>query len=492
MRLSPFSSLDTLADKPLGLSLPARAALVLLAAWLPFLPGLGNPWLWDDALLLGQRLAPEHTAGFADIWRQPYWGQVGPPDTYRPLSLSLIYLERLAFGASVLPYHLVSLLLHGGVSLLVMALAGRFAGARVGWLCALLFAVHPIHAEAVAMVYGQLELCAALWVLATLWLYLRARQDGLRPVPFALAVLLAFAAACSKESALMLPALLLLVRAAWMSGDGNLASRARRFVRGLGWDALFLLPVLAYLLLRYDALGGLAPNPEATVTLGYSLGQRVKTVIVSVGHALRLATLPTGQTLYYGHLRDAVFGWPVDELAWIMCAVAALSWLAGRLGRWPTLFGAGWFGLALLPVANLIPTGVLVAERTLYLPSLGVCFLLAALLGPFAAARRLAPAALLLAYAAMVAGVVGHWRDAETAWRTTVAAHPRSPMGQLLLGEAMVRRWQQSGAMPGEDELNAASAAFAEAYRLNPELKQALAGQAIVRQLRQRPAAPPP
>lgn len=461
-----------------------RAALVVLAAWLPFVTSLGNPWLWDDVLLLAQRLTPEQLTSLADVWRQPYWGHVGPADTYRPLSLSLIYLEQQAFGTSVPPYRLVSLLLHGAVSLLVLALIGRLAGARIGWLCAVLFAVHPIHAEAVAMVYGQLELCSALFTLAAIWFYVQARGDGIRPLPFALALVLAFCAACSKESGLMLPALLLLVRAVWLVGDGDLSSRVRRFRQGLGWDALFLLPVLTYLLLRHQALNTLAPNAEATVTMGYTFGERIKTLVVSVGHALRLTTVPSGQTLYYGHLRDAVFGWPVDELVWILCAAAVLVWLGGRLGRGPVLFGAAWFGLLLLPVANIIPTGVLVAERTLYLPSLGLCFLLAALAVRYGDGwRRVAPAALALVYAVLAAVAVSQWRDNETLWRSTVAAHPRSPMGQMLLGGAMITRWQESATVPDAEELRTAADAFAAAYALNPELKQALVGSAFVAEI---------
>ena len=36
-------------------------------------------------------------------------------------------------------------------------------------------------------------------------------------------------------------------------------------------------------------------------------------------------------------------------------------------------FGLGWIAIAFSPVANLLfPTGILVAERTLYLPSVGL------------------------------------------------------------------------------------------------------------------------
>ena len=517
--VSPDAPAVTVNPTPQVAALWLRAAVVVLAACLPYLACLGNPWIWDDSILLAQRLAPENTSGWVDIWRQPYWGKIGLPDTYRPLSLSLIYLERLAFGGSEAPreqiddgvvgtvptvseletrgkplvaaYHVVSLLLHATVSLLVMAVIGRLAGARVGWLCALLFAVHPIHAEAVAMVYGQLELCAALFTLSTIWFYTQARQDKLKPVPFALAILMAFAAACSKESALMLPALLLLVRAVWMSGDGDLASRAGRFKRGLGWDVLFLLPVLAYLLLRHDAMGSLAPNPEATISQHYSLGQRVKAVVVSVGHALRLCSVPSGQTLYYGHLRDSVFGWPVNELIWIVFAMGVLVWLVGRLGGWSALFGALWFALTLLPVANLVPTGVLVAERTLYTPSLGICFLIAAVFSQFTDFRRFALLGLLVASAVMASATVSTWHDEETLWRTTVAAHPRSPMGQMWLGGSMIKRWRKTGIVPGPEELRKAAEAFAIAHELNPELKQAQVGSAYVAHIQRTGQLPP-
>jgi len=469
----------------------ARGLLVVVAAVVPFARGLTNAFVWDDRGVIVRRLGPAGCSGLGDVWRQPYWGQgFGPRDTYRPLSLSLLYLERQAFGEDPAPYRVISLVLHAAVSLLVLAVLGRLAGARVGLASALLFAAHPVHVEAVAMGYGQLELVAALFVLAAVGLYARARCDGVRPWPFALAVACAAAAACSKESALLLPALLMLVRAAWLVGDGDSTARARQFARGLGWDLLFLLAAVPYLVLRYRALGGLAPDPEATVTLGYTPALRVKAVVISVGHAVRLCLLPTGQGLYYGHLRDALFGRPYAELVWVAAGALVVVWLVGELGRRVTLFGAGWFLLTLFPVMNVIPTGVLVAERTLYLPSLGVCFLAAAWLDrlPRGPARG-ALAGLVLAGAAAGAAVVGNWRDEETLWRTTVAAHPRSPLAQLALGQVLVDRWQRSGAAPPSPaELDEAAAAFEAAYRLNSGLTEALVGEGVVAARRGDPA----
>ena len=251
-----------------------RIGVVVIAALVPYARGLSNPWVWDDRVVLGKRLAPEHCSGLGAVWRQPYWGNVGLPDTYRPLSLSMIYLEERAFGNAVIPYHIVSRMLHLAVCLLIMRVFGRLAGKTVGWSCALLFAVHPVHAEAVAMVYGQLEMISAIFMLMAIGFYVDSLKHSFRPVLFAMAVVSGACAACSKESGLMLPALLILVRATWMVGDGDLRARTRIFFQGIGKDSLFIVAAVPYLFLRYQALGGLTPAPEATVTLGYTFGMR--------------------------------------------------------------------------------------------------------------------------------------------------------------------------------------------------------------------------
>src|SRR5207253_2073306 len=114
-----------------------------------------------------------------------------------------------------------------------------------------LFAAHPIHAEAVAMVYGQLELLAALFSQLTIGLYVMAwnRRESPRPALFAEALGFSFLAICSKESAIMLPALLLLVRGLFLTKAEAPGAARGRFFRGLVWDALFCLPILGYLAL---------------------------------------------------------------------------------------------------------------------------------------------------------------------------------------------------------------------------------------------------
>jgi hypothetical protein len=233
------------------------------------------------------------------------------------------------------------------------------------------------------------------------------------------------------------------------------------------WRVLWLLPSAAgYVALRWTALGGLFPPPEQTLTYGFSLEMRIKTVVIGFGEYLRLSVLPSGQTLYYGHLRDSLLGLPWGELAWIVAGVVVLPSLARLLGWRLALTGAGWFLLGLLPVLNIVAGGVLVAERCLYLPLFGVALLAARLLP----ARRWVWALVLFLCAAAGTWAVTRWRTEESLWRSTLAAHPRSPMAHVWLGRIVLAR----------GELGEAEGLFAEAGELNPDLAEAYDGQARV------------
>ncbi len=477
----------------------AGVLIILLAATLAFVRCLPNDIFWDDEILLNQRLSPENCRNIGDVWAQPYWGLTsGPADTYRPLSLSVIYLEHLAFGQAHAPYRAISILIHAINSLLVFYLVSKLAGRAIGWPAALLFAVHPVHVEAVAMIYGQLELISFMFIMLALITYQQALAAPSKARPMALALLFGFLAYCSKESALMLPALMVLLRLCYHPVAESSAHEpvGKRFISGLGWEICFGLIAIPYLVLRFQALGGLAPDAANTVSSGYSTVGRIHAVIVAVAHGLRLCTVPMGQSLYYGHLRDSVFGRPTNEILWLVIAATCLWMLVSEIGRRALIFGIGWYLLALAPVANIIPSGVLVAERTLYLPSFGICFLGGALVQRFISAEIVKPAAVrlifasvLILYASASTVVAGRLRTAETHWRSTVQSHPRSPLAHEQLGQVILKRLLASNAPPSAPELDEANAHFQKAFELNSTLAESLMGQAIVARLKGDKAA---
>src|SRR5690242_14728323 len=133
---------------------------------------------------------------------------------YRPVGLLLTWhVQRLLWGLDPLPYHLVGLALHAVVvALLVGWLAALTGRPRLAGAAGALFAVLPLHLEAVAWVSAQWDLWAAAFGLTSLWAFTHWWQRGDRWA-YALAWLAFAIGLLSKES--LITFLPLFVVVAW-------------------------------------------------------------------------------------------------------------------------------------------------------------------------------------------------------------------------------------------------------------------------------------
>ncbi|MFN7935930.1 MAG: hypothetical protein U0R19_21550 [Bryobacteraceae bacterium] len=422
-----------------------QALGIALAAGLALAPSFTTGFLADDLYVVPKRLAMPAVS----FWTEDYWAGYTLSGLYRPLGLSWLWLQKLAFGDSPAGYHLVSLGLHAGASWLLFLVLEPLWGAGA-LAAALLFAVHPVHAEAVIPVYGQLDLLAALLVLAAVL----ACRAGRHP----LGLLALGAAMLVKESAFAGVGLLwLIARPPWLV----LARYALLAVTAAG--------------VRFAVLGSLLLPPDATVIGQHaSLTLWAKSVIISLAHSIRLCIWPTGQTVYYGHLRDSLMGMPVAESTWLATAAlfAASLWIV--LPRRDLLLALGWFGITVFPVSNLAPIGVLVAERSLYLTAAAVTML---------AAKARPPLLVLAGLVAIGASwhVTYQWRTEQALWEYTAAAHPRSPKAHAMVGWSMVRQAESENGGHRDRTLLQAEAAFDRALALNPRSTDGLIGRAVVR-----------
>src|ERR1035437_3548459 len=102
---------------------------------------------------------------------------------HRPLTM-LTYATHGEIGAGfALPFHAVNILLHAGVAVLVLVLASwLFESTRIPLIAAALFAIHPIHTEAVTSVVGRAELLCALFGLMAMLSAARADAGASRMV----------------------------------------------------------------------------------------------------------------------------------------------------------------------------------------------------------------------------------------------------------------------------------------------------------------------
>jgi len=105
-------------------------------------------------------------------------------NVFRPVTFATFALNWAVGGAHTVGYHLLNVVLHTAVTLLLYLvlrklLEARPQGATVAWAAVLLFAVHPIHTEAVASIVGRSEMLAAGFLLAA-WLLHHARSAHAR------------------------------------------------------------------------------------------------------------------------------------------------------------------------------------------------------------------------------------------------------------------------------------------------------------------------
>ncbi len=394
------------------------------------LGALWNRFAMDDRVVIVLNPLVQSGSGIWRAFAEPYWRAELGAKLYRPLTVATFAADRLLDGAPV--FHAVNLLWHAGVSVGVAALARRWNGRSAGLVAGTVFAVHPVHVEAVASLVGRAELMAALFALLAVYAALERRSIGWSTAALALGLL-------SKETAAVTPGLIVW---GWLLGFSRPPRR-----RLVGFTASWLAIGAAYVACRWAVLhpygagigagGGLAP-----VFRGESPFAMRLTAVAALADVGRLLVFPLELRADYSPAERTIVRSPVDVRFALGLLVFALSVgvvvLAWRRGRRTEAYGLGWIALAFVPVANLLfPVGILVAERTLYLPSVGLA-LAAGGWSRGRSPRRLAPAlaAIVVAGAVRTALRVPVWRDDDS---LTASMLDDSPRSYVALSRAALR-----------------------------------------------------
>ena len=144
--------------------------------------GIPNGFAYDDVIIIAN---DSRLHQLDEVWRafgRSYWPQEFGGSLYRPLASIGFAIQWSIGGGSPLPFHLFSVALYAAVSVAVYQFARQLFDQRSAVLGAAIFAVHPVHVEAVANTVGQAELGSALLVVLGLLLYVKwARSGGVTP-----------------------------------------------------------------------------------------------------------------------------------------------------------------------------------------------------------------------------------------------------------------------------------------------------------------------
>ncbi len=360
-------------NPPSRLQVLGTCVLLLAAVALTYGNSLEAPFNYDDEATIRHDIGLEGER-FYD-WH---------PLRYRHLFYLTLAWNHALGGLDPFGYHVFNVLLHACSSLALLMIAFLTLDRGLGWgrrtafsiaaLTALIFALNPVHSEAVTYVSGRASGLSGLFCLLSLLAFiaasLKSSGSGWRGVTLYAGSLLGFfGALLSKETSAVLPLLLFVYDALFMRGAAFKPFRQRLYG--------FYLPVLCAGL----ALLFLSPDLRA------QLGQWLPRIDVSyagmqtavVAYAIKLFFWPVNLTFDYD-FTSGFFSYGI--VLWIGVVLLLFGIHAGLRERANAhllvIFALLWFLIGLAPTNSLLPRPDLLSERNLYLPSVGVSLLLAA------------------------------------------------------------------------------------------------------------------
>lgn len=400
-------------------SQPAAIICIALVTFFIFSPCLkGNLLNWDDDVHLTENrfvrgLSLEHLQG---IFTQRV------NNTYHPLTTLSFALEYYFVGYRPFLYHLNNVLLHIGVAVLAFLFLRQLNfSVFIACLSTLFFAVHPARVESVAWVTERKDVLYAFFYMAALLAYLRYRKTEDQRF-YGLAILLFFLSMLSKAMALSFPLILLLCD--WYQGrkfdKKVLLEKIPFFLVAAGIAAITYVkfvrvPVYAY----YEAL----------MIWPWTLVFYIKKFFYpGVLIPIYDVALPVSITN------------PEYLFAFVVLFALIVLLIFGRKHRW-FLFSFGFFFLSIFFLLRLDYgfDSQIVADRFMYLPSLGFSLLIAFFLERISRSDLLSRKLVQCAAGVLLVGILCSfaviaryqcraWRNDDTIWSHQAAYNINTPI----------------------------------------------------------------
>jgi tetratricopeptide (TPR) repeat protein len=451
---------------------------------------LGHRYALDDSLFITENAYTKRgIQGLPDIFGHDSFRGYFKNDNrfvsggrYRPLSIATFALEYQLAGPHPGLSHGINVALYGITGALLYALLLRLLPPtpRARWwasppfLVTALFLTHPLHTEVVANIKGRDEILALLLGLGAFGaclIFLDSKRE--RRAWWLLAASASmFLALLAKES--VIPLLVMIPVGLWFFRRPD--ARRIAFVAGA-----LLVSAVGYLVLRAIAAGPLTVLKSSEILndpfVGATAEQRFATVLETIGIYLRLFVVPhpLSHDYYYNQVPWVGFWNPAALIPLGIVIVLAVVAARGIGSRSPIAFGLLFFAATFSIVSNLWFTpGTMMAERWLYIPSLGLTIATVYALqrnGPRESSRGAAILILgvALLFSAMTIARNAAWKDNLTLFSTDVKVAPRSAKLQTALGGTLIETAEtQNDPRAKEQLLREAIAHLTQAIQIYP------------------------
>jgi hypothetical protein len=435
--------------------------VVFIAAALCYVNSLNGDFLFDDAHAVQLNKDLDAKTPLRELFKHDFWGlsmsHEGSMKSYRPVSTLTFRAEKQLYGLKPYWFHRTNLLLHATVSaLLVRVCALLLHGDSIAaGIAGMVFAVHPVHVDAVASIVGRAELLAALFFLAALHQFM---SHGGRFLGTLACVIFGAMATLSKEHGITVFGVCAVYAVLFFCGDkldpGDFLGNRDKFFRDLAKRTS--TPITQVVVVVGAAVLILA--------LRLSIGGGIVTAFTPVDNPAAFAPTFVSRFLtnsWYATrhlwfiinpLQQYACDWSgysvplVTSFADPRCVGIASMYLFWGLMCWFSLsksiqldirrrllFGCAVAVVSFLPASNIaFPVGFAIAERVLYLPSAGICIMLAVLVSALGR-RPMIKRLFLLSIAAYVllsanATVAGNkrWKNADSLFGSALSVNPNN------------------------------------------------------------------
>lgn len=395
--------------------------LIFLSAT-PYLNTLNGSFVYDDAEMV---LENRNVTGRTTVYQVFFDKQVMTfsGEIYRPLRDISYRIDYLIGGKEPFVYHLSNVLLHIIATLVVYwFFTLLFKGGPVPLLAAAFFAVHPLHTESVAWVKGRDDILFTLFYLLSFIMYLKHESIGgwKGGLYFLASISLFILSLFSKELSVTLPLTIALYL---------MIFKGSKFYTLIPF---FIISAM-YIGLRTYVLGQVAQQG------GYWGGSFLATMLTmtkGVAQYVRLSFLPINQCADY---LFPVSTWVDSDVMLFLFFLSICFTLLFIYRDKYTLWGGLFFFVSLLPVLNIVPIKIIIAERFLYLPLVGFCIVLASTLCKmFPGERNLRIVSMIIVCFFFILAVQRNhvWNNEYSLWSDTIKKSPGNSRAHYGLGSA--------------------------------------------------------
>ncbi|KAK6487890.1 protein O-mannosyl-transferase TMTC3-like isoform X2 [Huso huso] len=363
-------------------------------------------FVFDDvsAILDNEDLRP--STPLKNLFHNDFWGTPMTEErshkSYRPLTVLTFRINYVFSELSAKSYHLLNLVLHAVVCLIFLRVCRLFLDQKSSLVAALLFAVHPVHTEAVTGVVGRAELLSSVFLLAAFLSYTKSKglDNSIVWTPIALSVILVACATLCKEQGITvigiccvyevfvvqgftLPHLWDTVLGILRGKDGLPYSLLQTLLKliVLMFSTLLLVIVRVQVIqsqlpvfTRFDNPAAVSQTPARQLTFNYLLP-------VNAWLLLNPSELCCDWTMGTIPLVESLLD--MRNLA-IVAFYSVLGLMVHHGVRYSVdssktvIMALSLIVLPFIPASNLFfPVGFVIAERVLYVPSMGFCILVA-------------------------------------------------------------------------------------------------------------------